>query len=147
MISRHLLQFTLLVSSVLEFAAAKAHLELLDGRMSMLQILVESVPLRDELDLVSRVRALAIDRSKFEGGAKAHVLLPLPETCFFKFYLLGESLSQQFLLFTVFRIVQLFDLRLAEFTRLHLRQSVRFVVVFLGTGDEVQHERSNEQSA
>lgn len=76
-----------------------------------------------------------------------HMLLPLSESGFFQLDLLCESLSQHFLFFSVLWVVQLSDLGLSEFTSLHLRQSIRFIVVLLGAGDEVKHEGSDQKSS
>jgi len=75
------------------------------------------------------------------------MLLPLPETRLFQLDLLGEAFSQHLLLLFVFGVVNLSDFWLSEFTRLHLGETVRFVVGFFRRGDEVEHVGSDEQAA
>jgi hypothetical protein len=111
------------------------HLECLDRRMRMLQILVESVPLGNEL-CVSSIIAEEIS---------TYMLLPLPESRLFQLDLLGESLSQHLLFFLVFWVVNLSDFWFSEFTRLHLGETVCLVVILLSRSDEVEHIGANEQ--
>lgn len=72
------------------------------------------------------------------------MLLPLPEPRLFQFDLLGEPLSQHLLLFLVFWIINLPDFWFSKLSRLHLSETVRFVMVLLGGGDEVEHVRADE---
>ena len=60
------------------------------------------------------------------------MLLPLSESRLFLFNLLCKTLSKLFLLFSVFRVVDLFDLWLAKLPGLHLSKSICLVVVLLG---------------
>lgn len=91
--------------------------------MGGLQILVEAVPLGNEL------------------------LLPLSEALLLDLDLLGESLAQSLLLFLELGVVQLPGARLAEFPRLHLLCAVGLVVLLLGGVDQVQHVGSDQDRA
>ncbi len=73
------------------------------------------------------------------------MLLPLTESGLFQLDLLGESFAESFLLFSVFRVIELFDFWFAKFTGFHLRESVCLVVVLFGGGDEIEHVRTDEQ--
>lgn len=75
------------------------------------------------------------------------MLLPLPEPAFFELDLLGKPLSKHFLLFLEFGVIDLLDLWFPEFTRFHLSESVGFIVVLFGRGDEVQHVGSDKQGS
>jgi hypothetical protein len=75
------------------------------------------------------------------------MLLPLPEPAFLELDLLGKSFSEHLLLFLEFRVINLFNLCFSEFTRLHLSESVGFVMVFFGRGDKVQHVGSDKEGS
>lgn len=62
---------------------------------------------------------------------KTYVLLPLPEPRLLRLDLLGELLPQLLLLLLEFGVVQLLDLGLAEFARLHLCLPVVLVMKLL----------------
>jgi hypothetical protein len=97
-------------------------LELLDDRVALLEVLVETVSLRDEL------------------------LLPLPEALLLHLDLLGEALAKSLFLFLELGVVQLARASLAELAGLHLACAVGFVVVLLGCVDKVKHVCANEDS-
>lgn len=84
------------------------------------QVLVETVPLRNEL------------------------LLPLSESLLLHLDLLGESLPQGLLFLLELGVVQLPGTSLAELPRLHLLCTVGFVVLFLGGMDQIQHVGTDE---
>lgn len=88
--------------------------------VSSLQILVESVPLRDEL------------------------LLPLSESLLLDLDLLREPLAQGLFLLLELGVVQFPGPRLAKLPRLHLLRAVRLVVLLLCGMDQVQHVRADE---
>lgn len=98
-------------------------LELLDLGVGLLEILVETVALGDEL------------------------LLPLPEALLFDLDLLGEALPQSLLLLLELGVVELPGACLAELARLHLLGAVRLVVQLLGGVDEVEHVGSDQDGA
>jgi hypothetical protein len=75
------------------------------------------------------------------------MLFPLPEPRFLQLDLLRKPLPQQFLLFLELGVIQLLDLCFPEFTRLHLRLAVGFVVRFFGGGDEVEHVYAEEEGS
>lgn len=75
------------------------------------------------------------------------MLLPLPESALFHLDLLGESLPKDLFLFPELRVVHLFDLWFPELSGFHLGQSVCFVVVLFGGGDQVKHVCTNEKRA
>lgn len=75
------------------------------------------------------------------------MLLPLPEPALLQFDLLGESLSQHFLLFLELWVVDLLYFCFSEFTSLHLGQSVRLVVRLLGRSNEIEHVCSNQEGS
>ena len=85
-----------------------------------------------------------ISGQRFNPQRPTHVLLPLPESRFLEFDLLGESLSEHLLLFSELRVVKLLDLWLSELAGLHLGQSVLLVVALFSGGDEVEHVCSNQ---
>jgi hypothetical protein len=95
-------------------------LELLDDGVALLEVLVEAVPLGDEL------------------------LLPLPEALLLDLDLLGEALAESLLLFLEFGVVELAGTGLAELAGLHLACAVDLVVVLFGCMDEVEHVGANE---
>lgn len=98
-------------------------LELLDLSVSLLEILVETVALGDEL------------------------LFPLSETLLLDLDLLGEALSESFLLLLELGVVELSGTGLAEFAGLHLLGTVGLVVQLLGGVDEVEHVCSDQDGA
>jgi len=95
-------------------------LELLDDGVALLEILVEAVPLGNEL------------------------LLPLPEALLLDLNLLGEALAECLLLLLEFGVVELAGTGLAELASLHLARAVDLVVVLFGCVDEVEHVGANE---
>lgn len=96
-------------------------LELLDGAVCGLKILVEPVTLGDE------------------------VLLPLAEAALLEFDLLGEFAAELLLLLFEARVVEHLDLGLAELARLHLLLPIALVVRLLRARDEVEHVRANQE--
>lgn len=98
-------------------------LELLDNGVALLQILVESVALGNEL------------------------LLPLSESLFLHLDLLCESLAERLFFLLEFGVVQLAWTSLAEFARLHLLCTVCLVVVFLGRVNKVEHVCADKDGA
>lgn len=98
----------------------KLAFKLLDGSMSSLQILVQTIPLADQL------------------------LLPGSESLFLHFDLFGESLSKGLFLFFELGVVKLSRSRLAEFPCLHLLTAVDFVVVLFGGVNEIKHVGPDE---
>ena len=103
--------------------ALELALELLDSSVSLLEILVESVALGDEL------------------------LLPLAETLLLDLDLLGEALAQSLFLLLELGVVELSGTGLAELASLHLLSSVCLVVKLLGGVDEVEHVGSDENGS
>lgn len=97
-------------------------LELLDDGMALLEILVETITLGDEL------------------------LLPGPESLLFNLDLLGEALPESLFLLLELGVVQLARSCLAEFASLHLLTTVCLVVVLFGCVDQVEHVGANENS-
>ena len=95
----------------------------LDDGVTLFQVLVEAVALRDEL------------------------LLPRPEALLLDLDLLREALPQSLFLLFELGIVQLPWAGFAELARLHLLRPVRLVVVLLGGVDKVQHVSSDEDGA
>lgn len=91
--------------------------------MGSLQIFVEAVALGDKL------------------------LLPLSESLFFDFDLLGETLAEVLFLLLELRVVQLAWSSFSEFPGLHLLGTVRFVVRLLGGVDEVEHVSTDEDGS
>lgn len=98
-------------------------LELLDHRMALLEILVQAIPLRNQL------------------------LLPLPETLLFHLDLLREPLPELLFLLLELGVIQLPRPRLAELACLHLLCAVYLVVRLLGRVDEVEHVCADEDGA
>lgn len=98
-------------------------LELLDGGVRLLEVLVETVALGDEL------------------------LLPLPEALLLDLDLLGEALAQSLLLLLELWVVELPGPGLAELARLHLLRAVGLVVQLLGRVDQVEHVGADEDGA
>ncbi|QBZ58035.1 hypothetical protein PoMZ_02974 [Pyricularia oryzae] len=98
-------------------------LELLDGGVGVLEVLVETVALGNEL------------------------LLPLPEALLLDLDLLGEALAQRLLLLLELGVVQLAGPGLAELAGLHLLCAVGLVVQLLGCVDEIEHWSSFSTSA
>jgi hypothetical protein len=98
-------------------------LELLDDRVALLEVLVEAIPLGDEL------------------------LLPLPEALLLDLDLLGEALAKSLFFFLELGIVELARACLAEFAGLHLACAVGLVVVLLGCVDKVEHVSANEDGS
>lgn len=95
-------------------------LELLDDGVALLEVLVEAVPLGNEL------------------------LLPLPETLLLDLDLLGEALAESLFLLLELGVVELAGTGLAELAGLHLARAVDLVVVLFGCVDEVEHVGANE---
>ena len=95
-------------------------LELLDLSMGLLEILVESVSLGDEL------------------------LLPLSETLLLDLDLLGEALAEGLFLLLELGVVELAGTSFAELAGLHLLGAVGLVVLLLGGVDEVEHVGSDQ---
>jgi hypothetical protein len=98
-------------------------LKLLDDGMAVLQILVQPIPLGDEL------------------------LLPLPEPLLLDLDLLRKPLPQRLFLFLELGVVELAWTRLAKLARLHLLCAVGFVVVLLSGVDKVEHVGADEDGA
>jgi hypothetical protein len=98
-------------------------LELFDQGVALLQILVETVPLRNEL------------------------LLPLSEALFLDLDLFGEALAQGFFLFLELGIVKLARTSFAEFAGFHLLGAVCFVVILFRGMDKIQHVGADENGA
>ena len=98
-------------------------LKLLDHGMALLQILVKSITLSNQL------------------------LLPLPEPLLLNLDLLREPLAQLLFLLLELGIIQLPRPRLAKLPRLHLLCTVGFVVVLFGRVDEIKHVRADENGA
>jgi len=95
-------------------------LELLDDGVALLEVLVETVPLGDEL------------------------LLPLPEALLLDLDLLGEALAESLFLLLELGVVELAGTGLAELASFHLACAVDLVVVLFGCVDEVEHVGANE---
>ena len=119
----------------------QAHLELLDCGMRILEILVQTVSFRDELNSWQSFSSLVASHLT----SSTHMLFPLPEPRFLKLDLLRESLTQQLLFFLEFGVVQLLDLCLAKLARLHLRLAVRFIVRFFGRRYQVEHVHAQQE--
>lgn len=98
-------------------------LKLFDNGVALLQVLVESVALGNEL------------------------LLPLSESLFLNLDLLRKSLAERLFLLLEFGVVQLAWTSLAKFAGLHLLCAVCLVVVLLSGVDEVEHVCTDEDSA
>lgn len=98
-------------------------LQLFDNGMTALQILVQAIPLTDQL------------------------LLPLPKPLLLDLDLLGKPLPQRLFFLFELRVVQFPRPRLAKLPRLHLRGAVHFVVVFFRRVDQVEHVRADEDGA
>ena len=95
-------------------------LELLDDGVALLEVLVEAVPLGDEL------------------------LLPLPEALLLDLDLLGKALAESLFLLLEFGVVELAGTGFAELAGLHLACAVDLVVVLFGCVDKVEHVGANE---
>lgn len=93
----------------------KLVLQLLDLGVGLLEILIETITLSNEL------------------------LFPLSEALLLDLDLLSESLSQGLLLFLKLGVVELPRSGLAEFASLHLLCSVGLVVKLLSGVDKVEH--------
>lgn len=93
----------------------KLVLQLLDLGMGLLEILIETITLSNEL------------------------LFPLSEALLLDLDLLSESLSQSLLLFLELGVVELPGSSLAEFASLHLLCSVGLIVKLLSGVDKVEH--------
>ena len=76
-----------------------------------------------------------------------YVLLPLAETGLLGLDLLREALAQRLFLLLELRVIELLNLALTKLARLHLLLAVVLVVDLLGRGDEVEHERADQQRA
>lgn len=98
-------------------------LKLLDNSMALLEILIKTVALRDEL------------------------LLPRAEPLLLDLDLLREALAESLLLLLELGVVQLPRAGLAELPSLHLLCAVCLVVVLLGRVDEVEHVRADQDGA
>lgn len=95
----------------------------LDLRVTLLQVLVQAVTLRDEL------------------------LLPLPEPLLLDLDLFREPLAQRLLFLLELWVVQLPWPCFAELARLHLLCAVRLIVRLFSCVDQVKHVRANEDGA
>ena len=95
-------------------------LEPLDLGMGLLEILVETIALGNEL------------------------LLPLPEALFLDLDLLSKPLAQRLFLLLELGVVELPGAGLAKLARLHLLGTVGLVVQLLGGVDEVKHVSADE---
>lgn len=91
--------------------------------MRLLQILVETIALRDEL------------------------LLPLPESLLLDLDLLGETLAQLLLFLLELGVVELSWPGLAKLPRLHLLRAVGLVVSLFRGVDQIQHVRTDQDGA
>ena len=91
--------------------------------MALLEVLVETVALRDEL------------------------LLPGPESLLLDLDLLGEALPEGLLLLFEFGVVELARAGFAELARLHLLATVGLVVVFFGRVDQIKHVCADKDGA
>jgi hypothetical protein len=98
-------------------------LELLDDRVALLEVLVEAIPLGDEL------------------------LLPLPEALLLNLDLFGEALAESLFLLLELGVVELARAGLAKFAGLHLACAVGLVVVLLGCVNKVKHVGANEDGS
>jgi hypothetical protein len=98
-------------------------LELLDDRVALLEVLVEAIPLGDEL------------------------LLPLPEALFLDLDLLGEALAESLFFLLKLGVIELAGTSLAEFAGLHLACAVCLIVVLLGCVNKVEHVGANEDGS
>ena len=75
------------------------------------------------------------------------MLLPLAEPGLLGLDLLREALAQCLLFLLELGVVELLNLALPEFTRLHLLLAVILVMDLLGRRDEIEHERADQQRA
>lgn len=91
--------------------------------VSSLQVLVETVALRDEL------------------------LLPLSESLFLDLDLLGKALAQAFFFLLELGVVQLAWSCLSKLPCFHLLGAIGFVVRLLGGVDEIKHVGADEDGA
>lgn len=98
-------------------------LEALNLGVASLEILVETIALSDKL------------------------LFPLAEALLLHLDLLSEALAQSLLLFLELGVVQLPRAGLTELPGLHLPSAVCFVVVLLGSVDQVKHVGADEDGA
>lgn len=98
-------------------------LELLDDCMTLLEVLVEAIPLGNEL------------------------LLPSSESLLLDLDLLREPLAKGLFLLLELGVVELSRSGLAKLARLHLLGAVVFVVVLFGGVDEVEHVSADEDGA
>jgi len=90
--------------------------------VSVLQVLVETVPLGDEL------------------------LFPLPEPSLLLLDLLGEPLPQILLLLLELGVIELPRTSLTELASLHLLRTVGLVVLLFGGVDQVQHMSADQDA-
>lgn len=98
-------------------------LKLLDLSVRLLKILVETVTLGNEL------------------------LLPLAEALLLDLDLLGEALAESLFLLLELGVVELSGASLTKLARLHLLCAVSLVVQLLGSVDEVEHVRADENGS
>lgn len=101
----------------------KLVLQLLDCGVGLLEILIETITLSNEL------------------------LFPLSEALLLDLDLLGESLSQGLLLFLKLGVVELPGSSLAEFASLHLLCSVGLVVKLLSGVDKIEHVGADQNGS
>ena len=123
-------------STIANLEVVELRLELLDGAVCHLQILVEAVTFRNELQ--GKYKSTSQTSQPLRGAT--YMLFPLSEPSLLGLDLLSESLPQLFLFFLELRILQLLDLGFAELTRLHLLLTVTLVVRLFGRRDQIQHE-------
>lgn len=98
-------------------------LQLLDNGVALLEVLVQTVALGNQL------------------------LLPGSESLLLNLDLLGKALPQSLLLFLELGVVQLARSCLAELASLHLLAAVSLVVVLFGGVDQVEHVCADKDSA
>jgi hypothetical protein len=115
--------------------------------MSILEILVEPVPLGNKLwrNNPPRISFVSWDPYKRDTPRSTHMLLPLSKSSFLHLDLLRKPLSQQLFLFLELGVVELLDFGLAKLARLHLGLTVQLVVRLFGGGDQVEHVHAEEQ--
>lgn len=101
----------------------KLVLQLLDLGVGLLEILIETITLSNEL------------------------LFPLSEALLLDLDLLSESLSQSLLLFLELGVVELPGSSLAEFASLHLLCSVGLIVKLLSGVDKIEHVGADQDGS
>lgn len=110
-------------SDSISLHSLKLVLQLLDLGVGLLEILIETITLSNEL------------------------LFPLSEALLLDLNLLSESLSQSLLLFLELRVVELPGSSLAEFASLHLLCSVGLIVKLLSSVDKVEHVGADQDGS